>query len=174
MYCVRKSSTRTDSDITNVSETSFWEIQCELNSKEREKGLVVSIGRFTNSWSNSRVSMWTGREDKNGGQGWCWYQWWNTNTESLCWLPQSTHSAECSPFCCKPRDAKVTEQTPTLVYDILPSTTGVFSYAIGSRKLSANEQFFCWCSNSSKFVTNNWNKTKRVIHSRQQSLHQHK
>ena len=29
-----------------------------------------------------------------------------------------------------------------LVYDILPSATGVFSYAIGSRKLSANEQFF--------------------------------
>ena len=42
-----------------------------------------------------------------------------------------------------------------LVYDILPSTTAVFSYAIGSRKLSANEQFFCWFSNSSKFVTNN-------------------
>ena len=29
-----------------------------------------------------------------------------------------------------------------LVYDILPSTTAVFSYAIGSRKTSANEQFF--------------------------------
>ena len=29
-----------------------------------------------------------------------------------------------------------------LVYDILPSTTAVFSYAIASRKLSANEQFF--------------------------------
>ena len=29
-----------------------------------------------------------------------------------------------------------------LVYDILPSTTAVFSYAIGSRKLFANEQFF--------------------------------
>ena len=29
-----------------------------------------------------------------------------------------------------------------LVYDILPSTTAVFSYAMGSRKLSANEQFF--------------------------------
>ena len=28
------------------------------------------------------------------------------------------------------------------VYDILPSTTAVFSYAIGSRKLSANKQFF--------------------------------
>jgi len=28
------------------------------------------------------------------------------------------------------------------IYDILPSTTAVFSYAIGSRKLSANEQFF--------------------------------
>ena len=30
----------------------------------------------------------------------------------------------------------------TLVYDILPSTTAVFTYAIGSKKLSANEQFF--------------------------------
>ena len=29
-----------------------------------------------------------------------------------------------------------------LVYDILPSTVAVFSYAIGSRKLSANEQIF--------------------------------
>ena len=28
------------------------------------------------------------------------------------------------------------------VYDILPSTTAVFSYAIGARKLSANEHFF--------------------------------
>ena len=33
-------------------------------------------------------------------------------------------------------------QTQALVYDILPSTTAVFSYAIGPRKLSANEQFF--------------------------------
>ena len=41
-----------------------------------------------------------------------------------------------------------------LVYDILPLTTAVFSYAIGPRKLPANEQFFCWCSNSSRFVTN--------------------
>ena len=29
-----------------------------------------------------------------------------------------------------------------LDYDILPSTTAVFSYTIGSRKLSANEQLF--------------------------------
>ena len=29
-----------------------------------------------------------------------------------------------------------------LVYDIFPSSTAVFSYAIGSRRLSANEQFF--------------------------------
>ena len=29
-----------------------------------------------------------------------------------------------------------------LVYDMLPSTTAVFSYATRSRKLSANEQFF--------------------------------
>ena len=33
-------------------------------------------------------------------------------------------------------------QVQALVYDILPSTTSVFSYAIGSRKLLANKQFF--------------------------------
>ena len=51
-----------------------------------------------------------------------------------------------------------------LVYDILPSTAVVFSYAIGSRKLSANEQFFCLCSNSSKFVTNNSNYIRRLFY----------
>ena len=36
-----------------------------------------------------------------------------------------------------------TPQPPTTTFkDILPSTTAVFSYVIGSRKLSANEQFF--------------------------------
>ena len=52
-----------------------------------------------------------------------------------------------------------------LVYDILPaSTTAVFSYTIGSKKLSANEQFFCWCSNSSKFVINNSNNIRRLFY----------
>ena len=35
-----------------------------------------------------------------------------------------------------------TSKLQALVYDILPSTTAVFSYAIGPRKLLANEQFF--------------------------------
>ena len=61
-----------------------------------------------------------------------------------------------------------------LVYGILPSTTAVFSYAIGSRKLSAERKKICWCSNSSKFVTNNSYETRRVIYNRQQSLHHHK
>ena len=51
-----------------------------------------------------------------------------------------------------------------LVYHMLPSTTAVFSYAIESRKLSANEQFFCWCSNRSKFVTNNSNNIRRLFY----------
>ena len=34
-----------------------------------------------------------------------------------------------------------THKLQALVYNILPSTTAVFSYAIGSRKLSANKQF---------------------------------
>ena len=37
---------------------------------------------------------------------------------------------------------RVTDKLQELVYDILSSTTDVFSYAIESRKLSANEQFF--------------------------------
>ena len=36
----------------------------------------------------------------------------------------------------------VNHKLQALVHDILPSTTAVFSYAIRSRKLSANEQFF--------------------------------
>ena len=44
----------------------------------------------------------------------------------------------------------------------------------GAENCRLTSSFFCWCSNSSRFVTNNWNKTRRVIYSRQQSLHQHK
>ena len=40
------------------------------------------------------------------------------------------------------RGQSVVVNLQALVYDILPSTTALFSYAIGSRKLSANEQFF--------------------------------
>ena len=39
-------------------------------------------------------------------------------------------------------------------------------------KRSANKQFFVGAQ--TKFVTNNSNETRRVIYSRQQSLHQHK
>ena len=35
-----------------------------------------------------------------------------------------------------------THKLQALVFDILPSTTAIFSYDTGSRKLSANEQFF--------------------------------
>ena len=64
-----------------------------------------------------------------------------------------------------------------LVYDILPSTTAVFSYAVGSRILSANEQFFVGAQTVVSLLQQqqqNSNKTRRVIYSRQQSLHQHK
>ena len=38
---------------------------------------------------------------------------------------------------------RLLRELQALVYNILPSTTAVFTiYAIGSRKLSANEQFF--------------------------------
>ena len=67
------------------------------------------------------------------------------------------------------------------VYDIFPSTNAVFTdirqsfayqaefysftrHTIGSWKLSANEQFFCWCSNRSNFVTNNSDYIRRLFY----------
>ena len=60
-----------------------------------------------------------------------------------------------------------------LVYDILPSTTAVFSYAIGSRKLSANEQFFVGAQTVVSLLQTIQIK-QGISYSRQQSLHQHK
>ena len=52
-----------------------------------------------------------------------------------------------------------------LAYDILPSTTAVFSYAMGSRKLSANEQYFVGAQipGSSKFVTTETTQIKQGV-----------
>ena len=67
-----------------------------------------------------------------------------------------------------------------LADDIHLSTTAVFSYAIGSRKLSANEQFFVGAQTVVSVLqtihTQKRRKKKkgRVIYSHQQSLHQHK
>ena len=45
-------------------------------------------------------------------------------------------------LCARESCLRVRIKLQALVYNMLPSTTTVFSYAIGSRKLSANEQFF--------------------------------
>ena len=85
----------------------------------------------------------------------------------LLWSPCFIQSGHCLPSLLSRSQQDTTDATlQALVYDILPSTTAVFSYAIGSRKLLANEQFFCWCSNSSKFVTNNSNYARRFFHNR--------
>ena len=42
----------------------------------------------------------------------------------------------------RPFSHKLSIKLQAPVYDILPSTTAVFCYAMDSRKLSANEQFF--------------------------------
>ena len=60
-----------------------------------------------------------------------------------------------------------------LVYNILPWTTAVFSYAIGSRKLSANEQFFVGAQTVVSLLQTTEIKQGMPGH-RQQSLHQHK
>ena len=85
-------------------------------------------------------------------------------TTSQAPTPQTHHHLHTKLSCTvSSKDGTVRYKLQALVYDILPSTTAVFSYAIGSRKLSANEQFFCWCSNSSKFVTNNSDYIRRFF-----------
>ena len=69
---------------------------------------------------------------------------------------------------------QITGKLQALVYDILPSTTAVFSYAMWSRKLSANEQFFVCAQTVVSLLQTTQIKTRRVIYSRQHSLHQHK
>ena len=64
------------------------------------------------------------------------------NHKTLKWLPSLPVLMQES-FWCK---------LQALVYGILPSTTTVFSYATGPRQMSANEQFFCWCSDSSTLL----------------------
>ena len=82
------------------------------------------------------------------------------------------HSGRKATF--KQKSSKLRSKLQALVYDIVPSTTAVFSYALGSRKLSANEQFSVGAQTVVSVLHYNWNKTRRVIYSRQQSLHQHK
>ena len=62
------------------------------------------------------------------------------NTEDRCtWYTSIMTLNEASGPCGL---SSIPPKLQALVYDILPSTTAVFSYAIGSWKLSANEQFF--------------------------------
>ena len=58
------------------------------------------------------------------------------------WIQPGTDSLSLATAGGRCRKAMLGVELQALVYDILPSTTAVFSYAIGSRKLSANEQFF--------------------------------
>ena len=63
----------------------------------------------------------------------------------------------------QPLYASLKLQAP--VYDIFPSTTPVFSYALGSRKLSANEQSFVGAQTevSFFFFTNSSNYIRRLF-----------
>ena len=62
----------------------------------------------------------------------------------------------------------------SLVYDILLPTTAIADYAIGLRKLSANEPFFCCCWNDRKFVTVNSDYIRRFFVNRPRCLCWHK
>ena len=61
-----------------------------------------------------------------------------------------------------------------LVYDILPSTNAVFSYAIGSRKLTADEHFFVGAQTVVSLLQTTQIKQGVSFIALQQSLHQHK
>ena len=65
---------------------------CQLKvSNDRQCRLLVSVFKFTNIGSNSRVWMPGGSEDKDGGQGRCRYQWYTNTTHWLCSLTATIH-----------------------------------------------------------------------------------
>ena len=72
----------------------------------------------------------------------------------------------------------IASKLQTLVYDILPSTTAVFSYAIGSSELSANEPFFLFLFCAQKVVgllqTTQIKQGVSFIAVNKVHLHQHK
>ena len=66
-----------------------------------------------------------------------------------------------------PALARVQGKLQALLYDMLPSTTAVFSYTIGSENCQPTSSFCCcccWYSSSSKFVTNNSNYIRRLFY----------
>jgi len=56
-----------------------------------QRRFLVSVFKFTNIGSNSRVWMPGGSEDKDGGQGRCRYQWYTNTTHRLCLLTATIH-----------------------------------------------------------------------------------
>ena len=88
-----------------VWSTHTWgsqKLQTE-SGNTKTKILIVFCRQVYNNRSNSRVSMPTGREDKEGGQGRCWYQWLNTNTPLTDCDKQPTAVLSTRPFCCRRR-----------------------------------------------------------------------
>ena len=80
--------------------------------------------------------------------------------------PSHSHHSACDALSLQIPGTKL----QALVYDILPSTTAVFSYAIGSRKLSANQQFFVGAQTVVSLLQTT--QIKQGIYSHQQSLQQ--
>ena len=65
---------------------------CQLKvSNDRQCRFLVSVFKFTDNGSNSRVWMPGGSEDKDGGQGRCRYQWYTNTTHWLCLLTATIH-----------------------------------------------------------------------------------
>ena len=65
---LRKSLTRTDSDSRNVSETSFWEIQCELKVAKKEKRacllLIITILSHSEASGLTKIRQAAGRSEE--------------------------------------------------------------------------------------------------------------
>ena len=65
-----------------------------------------------------------------------------SGTHTISRVKRTTKTTKTGPQALCMYTQTVSPKLQALVYDILPSTTAVFSYVIRSRKLSANEQFF--------------------------------
>ena len=136
----------TETDSERLRNTFFEEVMQFVNSPERTK--MHRSGENVLCPSLVEQNIWHLKWD---------FQHTNTLTGTLIFSDGSS-------ACLFPVHISIYIKLQALVYDILPSTTAIFSYAIGPWKLLAKKQFFCWCSNSSKFDTNNSNYIRRLLY----------
>ena len=139
---------------------------------------LTALPVYTRAWGKRGCVVgggWRGVEG-GGSRGFCYVWWSEVNFKKQPESPNCQREIILTPGplhqlwqlviadCIVQQRHLSLSQTPATGLPHPSFNRWLFSYTIVSRKLSANEQVFCWCSNSSKFVTNNSDYITRLFY----------